>query len=311
MTVPFNPIEISVVVPVYNEEGSVVHLYTEIEAVLRAMGLTFEIIFVDDGSTDGTAAKLKTLRLLRVIRLRKNYGQSCALDAGVKAARGKFIVTLDGDGQNDPADIPLLWRTIQNGYSVVCGWRFKRKDSFLKRFISLGARFLRRRLVDDDIHDAGCTLRIYRRECFEDLDLYGELHRMIPALLKWRGFKITEVKVNHRPRIAGCTKYGWDRVLKGFLDMLYVWFWRKYAFRPLHLFGAFGIFFMLFGSLLLLFLTGLKIFLGYQLSNKIWPLVGFFSVSIGVQFLMMGFLAANLVDQNRARKYSVESMSGE
>lgn len=302
-------IAISVVVPVFNEKENVALLHQELVAVLRSLGQNFEIIFVDDSSTDGTADALKTLSPLKVVRLRRQSGQSCALDAGIKNAQGDIIITLDGDGQNDPHDIPLLLKTLENGWDVVCGWRFKRKDPFMKKFISKGAKMLRRCLVMDDINDAGCTFRVYRRKCFEDLELYAELHRMIPALLKWRGFKITDVKVNHRPRTAGKTKYNWSRVFKGFMDMLYVWFWRSYAQRPLLLFGGFGLFFVACGSLLLAALFVARLFFDYQLSDKIWPIVGFFSLLLGIQLTLTGLLAAQTVSQGGQKKYYIDSVT--
>jgi len=223
---------ISVVVPVFNEEGNVVPLHEEILEAVRKTGLNFEVIFVDDGSTDRTLFELKQIRPVKVVVLQSRYGQSCALDAGIKNARGDILVTLDGDGQNDPAAIPALLEKLDKGYDAVCGWRTKRMDPFGKRFVAKGARFLRKILVDDGIHDAGCTLRAYRRKCFAGMDLYGGLHRMIPGLLKWRRFKITEIPLNHRSRLCGFTKYNWTRIFHGFSDMIYIWLWRNH-FVPL------------------------------------------------------------------------------
>jgi len=291
----------SVVVPVLNEEGNVAPLHKEILLVMKSLKKNFEIIFVNDGSADKTLQNLKKLKPVKIIDLRKNCGQSAALDAGIKASKGEILITLDGDGQNDPADIPELLAKMEEGYDAVCGWRYKRKDNFTKRFISKGAKFLRSLLVSDGVHDAGCTLRVYKRECFEDLDLYGEMHRMIPALLKWRGFKITEIKVNHRPRTRGKTKYNWKRTIKGFLDMLEIWFWRKYENRPLHLFGSLGLLLTIFSSLFLLFLAIKRLFFNYGLSDKIWPLAGMTSFITGIQLLIFGLLA-NLIIKNRYKK---------
>jgi len=295
----------SVVVPVYNEEKNVSSLYKEIQGSLEKLGKEYEIIFVDDGSVDKTYPQLKKLKPLTIIRFRTNSGQSAALDAGIKQARGKIIFTLDGDGQNDPADFSRLYEKLIQGFDVVCGWRHKRKDSFLRRFISYGARVLRSLLVDDRVHDAGCTLRIYRRECFVDLDLYGELHRMIPAMLRWRGFRIGEVKVNHRPRIHGRSKYNLTRAVRGFLDMVYIWFWRKYSQRPLHLFGGLGLVSSFLGTVILAVMVYLKIFYHYRLSDKIWPLVGFFLIMIGIQLLVTGLLAARGVEKDRSTRYYI------
>ncbi len=298
--------KISVIVPVFNEEKNVASLHNEIVNMLKRLGGLSEVIFVDDSSTDNTVKVLNELKPVTIIKLRKNSGQSAALDAGIKHASGSIIVTLDGDGQNDPADIPALLNKLKEGYDVVCGWRHKRRDSFPKRVISRGAAVLRRFLVDDNVQDAGCTLRVYKKECFEDLDLYGELHRMIPALLKWRGFKVGELKVNHRQRKFEKSKYTFMRIPKGFLDMLYVWFWRKYAYRPLHLFGGMGLFFIFFGICVLALMFYLKVFYAYTLSDKIWPMVGFFSLIIGLQFLLSGILAAHSVESGGGRKYYIE-----
>ena len=305
---PSKQIQLSVIVPVFNESANVEALHREIIEALKHTSLRFEVIFVDDGSTDNTFEELKRLKPVKIVRLRSRCGQSCALDAGIKAAQGDILVTIDGDGQNDPAAIVGMIDKLNEGFDVVCGWRHQRKDIFLKRFISGGAAFLRRFFVDDGVHDAGCTLRIYRKECFEDLDLYGELHRMIPSLLKWRGFKVAEIKTNHRPRFSGKTKYNWHRIMNGFLDMIYVWFWRKYSSRPLHLFGALGIIFIAVGMTLLFLLAFLRLFCGYLLSQKIWPLVGFFVTLSGIQMLFTGILAANLVENSRAKKYFIKEV---
>jgi len=296
-------IEYSIVVPVFNEEENVERLFGEIKVVMEKIGSPYEIIFVDDGSSDTTVKKLLNLKPIRVVRLRKNSGQSIALDAGIKTAVGKFLITMDGDGQNDPSDIPLLIENLDEETDVVCGWRFKRKDPWTKRYVSLGARYLRKFLVEDGVHDSGCTLRIYRNECFEDVDLYGEMHRMIPAILKWRGFRIKEVKVNHRPRVAGISKYGFSRTLKGFSDMMGVWFWRKFELRPLHFFGSLGFLVSIFSFLLLLGLAIAKIVWGYTLSDKIWPLVGMTGFISGIQLLIFGLLAEMILKNRQTKKY--------
>lgn len=284
-------IDFSIIIPVYNEEGNVANLYREIFSVLDKSPYTFEVIFVDDGSTDQTLHCLRMLGGIKVIVFRKNFGQTAALDAGIRASRGAIIVPMDGDCQNDPADIPLLLEKIQEGFDVVSGWRWQRKDSPFKKFISLGARFLRRYFINDGIHDSGCTLKAYRRKCFDNVELHGEIHRFVPGILKWQGFRIGEMKVNHRPRVAGQTKYKLSRVLKGFMDMLSVWFWRKYAARPIHLFGGMGFVIGFLGTTLVVGLFFLRI-LGYlSLQNSIWPMVGFFMMLVGLQLLVSGLLA--------------------
>lgn len=286
---------LSIIVPLYNEEGNVRKLHEKIHEAVRKIGRPFEIIFVDDGSTDKTLTEARELSPLRLIVFRKNFGQTAAFDAGIKASRGEIIVTLDGDLQNDPEDIPLLLAKINEGYDVVSGWRFNRKDSLMKRFFSRGANLLRKVLVQDGIHDSGCSLKAYRRECFSDLDLFGEMHRFIPALLELDGFRVAEVKVSHYPRVHGTTKYNWKRAIKGFVDMLSIWFWRKYSYRPLHLFGGGGILLSGVGSAILLWMIVEKFVFGASLAERLWPLVGIFFVLIGVQLFVSGLLADMVV----------------
>ncbi|MDD3140280.1 MAG: glycosyltransferase family 2 protein [Lachnospiraceae bacterium] len=276
--------KISVVVPVYNEEGNVKELYQEIKNVCEENNYQYEIIFINDGSSDNTDAICKSLYPLKYIRMRKNFGQTAAMDAGIKASQYDYIVTMDGDRQNDPKDIPHMLKYLkEHDLDVVSGWRKNRKDSFMKRFVSRGANFLRHFLCHDGIHDSGCSLKIYRKECFKGLTLYGEQHRFIPAILKIKGFSIGEVVVNHRARVSGKTKYNWKRTVKGFVDMISVWFWNKYASRPLHLMGGIGMLSILIG-----FACGIwsiVIFcLGYKMSNNIIPPI------LTVFFMIMGML---------------------
>lgn len=283
---------ISIVVPVFNEEGNVVALHKEIVDVCRENNYIFEIIFVDDGSSDKTVEICKSLRPLKLICLRRNFGQTAAMDAGIKAAQYDYIVTMDGDRQNDPADIPhMLEYLIENNLDVVSGWRKNRKDTIMKRFTSRGANFLRHVIVHDAIHDSGCSLKVYRKECFDGINLYGEQHRFIPALLKIKGFTVGEVVVNHRARTSGKTKYNWKRTIKGFVDMISVWFWNTFASRPLHLLGGAGLGFIGLGFLcgvwsVVLFATG------HKMSNNIFPpLLTIFFVIIGVLLFVFGLMS--------------------
>lgn len=284
-------IDISVVVPAYNEEENVVISHQKIVEVLKNTPYTFEVIFIDDGSTDNTLENLKKCHPIRIISLRINRGQTAALDAGIKYSRGKIIVTMDSDLQNDPEDIPLLIAKLDEGFDLVSGWRKNRKDSFMKKFISRGAKFLRSVFVKDNIHDSGCTLKAYRRECFETLDLSGEMHRFIPALLRWRGFKVGEIEVRHHPRIHGSTKYNFKRTIVGLIDMLNIWFWRKYMHRPLHLFGAAGLLFLAIGTGLGLFALYLKIFYEASLSDTALTILSVFFFLTGLQLFVAGLLA--------------------
>lgn len=304
---------VSVVVPLYNEEGNVEALHARLVETLGQLGKPFEIIFVDDGSTDTTVAKCETLCPLTLICFRRNFGQTAAFDAGFKTASGEVIVTLDGDLQNDPADIPLLLNTLKEGYDVVSGWRWKRKDTFMKRFFSRGANALRTILLHDSIHDSGCSLKAFRRECFVHLDLFGEMHRFIPALLEMQGFRVGEVKVSHHPRVHGVTKYNWKRAIKGFVDMVSIWFWGRYASRPLHLFGGLGIVFAVIGAGLLVWMAVEKIVFGEALSEKIWPLMGVFFTFLGMQFFIFGLLAdiamKSYYKNHRQMNYSIKTIT--
>jgi len=281
----------SVVVPLYNEEGNVTELHQKIVSACEKLGRDFEVVFIDDGSADKTNEICRTLRPLKLITFRKNFGQTAAMDAGIKNSSGEIIVTMDGDLQNDPADIQSLLNKLDEGYDVVSGWRKNRKDKFLKHFNSRLANIMRKFLIDDGIHDSGCSLKVYRRECFEDVDLFGEMHRFIPALLKVQGFKITEVEVHHHSRKHGKTKYNWKRGVKGFVDMISVWFWKKYANRPLHLFGAGGLFLFGVGVLSGIAIAVARFFYSVPMSNKIWPLIAVFFVIMGIQLFVFGLLA--------------------
>lgn len=307
-----NQPQVSVVVPLYNEEGNVKELHRRIVAALTHIGKRYEIIFIDDGSTDKTSDIARSLSPLTLIAFRRNFGQTAAFDAGFKQAKGDVVITLDGDLQNDPKDIPLLLAKIDEGYDVVSGWRHKRSDPLGKKIFSRGADLLRKILLDDDIHDSGCSLKAYRRECFEHLDLFGEMHRFIPALLELEGYRVAEVKVSHHPRVHGKTKYNWKRAIKGLTDMIAIWFWRKYASRPVHFFGGSGLMLSFLGSVILIWMAVEKIFFGASLSERIWPLMGIFFVLVGIQFFIFGLLAdvmmKNYYKNHKRMNYSIRTI---
>ena len=283
---------ISVVVPVFNEEGNVRELHKEILEVCKKENYKFEIIFVDDGSKDKTPEICKELKPLKYIRMRKNFGQTAAMDAGIKLAQYDYIVTMDGDKQNDPADIPKLVNYLEeNDLDIVSGWRKNRKDTVMKKFTSRVANFLRGIIVKDNIHDSGCSLKIYKKECFDHINLYGEMHRFIPALLRIKGFEVGEVVVNHRPRTAGVTKYNWKRTIKGFVDMISLWFWSKYAVRPLHILGAGGMVSIFLGVVCAIWSIVLFA-LGYKMSNNIMPpLLTVFFIIVGLLMFIFGLMS--------------------
>lgn len=287
---------VSVVVPLYNEEGNVAELHREIKEVCEENHYDYEIIFINDGSTDHTDEICRSLKPVKYICMRQKFGQTAAMDAGMKAAVKDYIVTMDGDLQNNPADIPQMFAYMkEHDVDVVSGWRKNRKDSLMKRFISRGANALRYLIIHDGIHDSGCSLKLYKRECFRGVNLYGEQHRFIPAILKIRGFRIGEVVVDHRARVSGKSKYNWHRTIKGFLDMISVWFWNKYASRPLHLMGAGGLLFVFLG-------IGCGIWsvvlfcMGYKMSdNMIPPILTVFFIIMGLLMFVFGLMSEILM----------------
>lgn len=306
---------ISIVIPFYDEEENVVPLYEEISESISRIEEDFEILFVDDGSMDSTYKYMVDLAekdsRVKIIKFRSNFGQSAALKAGFDHAKGDYIITMDADMQNDPHDIPAMVSKIKSeDYDVVCGWRSNRKDSASKKVFSKFANFLRNRLTREQIHDSGCTFRIYKKESTEDLELYGELHRYIPAMLSWKGFRIGEIETNHRERLHGKTKYNWKRLAKGFLDLVVVTFWQKYSLRPIHVFGGLGIITGAFGGLISMYLVFLRLFRGVGLSDRPLFTVSIFSLIIGVQFFTLGILADVMVKiyygQNGRKNYLVE-----
>jgi glycosyltransferase involved in cell wall biosynthesis len=248
-------IEYSVILPAYNEQDNILPLHQELTAVMQSLGRPYEIIFIDDGSRDKTFERLYQLSKLDgrvcVIKFRKNFGKTAAMDAGIKQSKGKVIITLDADLQNDPKDIPRLLARMQEGYDVVSGWRVNRKDKLSKKVVSLIANNFRRWLTREKIHDVNCMLKVYRKECFKDFAFYGDVHRYIPTILALKGFKIGEIPVNHRPRFSGKTKYGFSRIFKGFFDLLFIKFWNDFSTRPIHFFGAVAIVQFLLAGILL------------------------------------------------------------
>jgi glycosyltransferase involved in cell wall biosynthesis len=253
---PDNMPELSILVPVYNEAGNVVELHQELDRVLRDFQQGYELIFVDDGSIDGTAALLAKIQdsdpgHVRVAFLKYNCGQTAALSAALDLSRGKIIIPMDGDRQNDPADIPRLLAKLDEGFDVVSGWRRQRKDRLITRKIpSWVANRLVARISGVSLHDFGCTMKAYRRRVLEGVRLYGEMHRFIPIFASWQGAKVTELEVNHRARTAGKTKYGLGRTFNVVLDLILIRFFQRYSQRPIHLFGRLGLY-----SILLSFLS--------------------------------------------------------
>ena len=293
------PLDLSVVVPLYNEEESLPHLVQQLTDALRPSGERFELVLVNDGSSDRTAEVLEQLSHevpeLVAVLLRKNYGQTAAMAAGFDVAQGDVIVSLDGDLQNDPADIPMLLAKLREGYDLVSGWRHQRQDAALQR--KLPSRIANRligRVTGVKLHDYGCSLKAYRREVLADMRLYGELHRFLPALAFIEGARITEVKVNHRARQYGSSKYGIDRTFRVLMDLLTVWFMKRFLTRPMYVFGFGGLIAMLGSLLASTYLLAVKL-MGGDIGNR--PLLTLAVVLglAGIQLFCFGLLGELLI----------------
>jgi len=288
--------DLSVVVPLYNEEASLPHLIEQLLKALRPLPQSFELVLVDDGSRDGTPALLRDqaerVPELVAVLLRRNYGQTAAMAAGFDASRGDVVVTLDGDLQNDPADIPLLLRSLEEGhYDLVSGWRHQRQDAAISRLLpSLLANKLIGRVTGVKLHDYGCSLKAYRREVVSDMNLYGELHRFLPALASIEGARIGEVQVNHHPRRYGQSKYGIDRTFRVLMDLLTVWFMKRFLTRPMHGFGFVGLITLGIGLATALWLVGEKLLLGTDIGNRPLLLLAVLAILSGVQLFCFGLL---------------------
>lgn len=292
--------DVSIVVPIYNEVESLSQLIEAIASSLNDTGLNYELICVDDGSKDGSAELLKQLALtyahLRAVILRRNYGQTAAMAAGFKNSRGRIIVSLDGDLQNDPADIPMLLAKLDEGYDLVTGWRINRQDAALTRLLpSKIANWLIGRITGVNVHDYGCSLKAYRSELVADMNLYGELHRFLPALAFIEGARITEVPVRHHARRHGSSKYGLGRTFRVILDLFTVYFMKKFLTRPMHVFGLLGIMSTGLGIALGLYLTILKVGFGENIGNRPLLILAVVLVLTGVQLFCFGLLGELLM----------------
>lgn len=288
--------DISVIVPLLNEEENIEVLYRELTDQLRELGQEFEIIFVDDGSTDQTFEILSKIQKddsrVKVISFRKNFGQTAALSAGFDHARGDIIVTLDADLQNDPQDIPKLLEKLNEGYDLVNGWRFDRKDPFLtRRLPSIIANKVISFITRVTLHDYGCTLKAFRKEVTKNIRLYGEMHRFIPAIASGMGISICEVKVNHRARKYGKSKYGISRTIRVILDLITVKFLLSYATRPIQVFGLLGFCSGIIGFAIAIYLTIQRQFFGIPLANRPLLLLAILLIFIGLQFVTLGLIA--------------------
>lgn len=311
--------KVSVVIPIYNEEENIRILYQKLISSLNKLGLSYEIIFVDDGSKDKSLEILKDIQKgddnVVVISFRRNFGQTPAFCAGFKYAKGEVIVTMDGDLQNDPEDIGKLLNVLNNGYDLVSGWRKNRKDRFINRKLpSMIANWLISKVTGTKLHDYGCSLKAYRREVIKNIKLYGEMHRFIPALANQVGAKIAEVEVSHNPRIYGKSKYGISRTFKVLLDLIMIKFFQSFFTKPLRAFGTLGLLSSVAGFLLALKLTFEKLYYEVNIGGRPLLILAVLLIIVGIQLIGMGLLGEFLVriyfeSQNRPTYYIKEILS--
>jgi glycosyltransferase involved in cell wall biosynthesis len=287
-------VDISVVIPLYNEEGSLKELHQQLRSTLGRINVRYELLFVDDGSTDRSFSVLRDLkrtdRHIKIIRFRRNYGKSAALSVGFDKALGDIVITMDADLQDDPGEIPALKRRIEEGFDLVSGWKKVRRDPITKTIPSRFFNMVTRLMTGIPIHDFNCGLKAYRRDVVKAVRIYGELHRYIPVLAHWEGFKIGELVVQHRPRRYGKTKFGIGRFWKGLLDLMTALFTTRYLRRPLHLFGFWGMLSAVAGAAIVLSLVVEKLLGETILSNRPLFLVGILLVIVGIQFISIGLL---------------------
>ncbi len=289
---------ISIVIPVYNEVESLPHLYKSVKDSVKSLKRPYEIVFIDDGSTDGSIGVLESIQesdeQVVVVTFRRNFGQTAAMAAGFKYATGDIIITMDADLQNDPADIPVLLEAIKDA-DVVSGWRKNRQDKLLsRRMPSVAANWLISKVTGVALHDYGCTLKAYRKEVIKNINLYGEMHRFIPALASWVGAKIVEVETTHHARKYGTSKYGISRILRVILDLITVKFLQSFSTRPIQAFGPAGLFLGGAGFLISLYLTAVKIFTGAPIGGRPLLMLGILCIILGVQLIILGLLGEML-----------------
>jgi len=307
---------ISVVVPLYNERPSLDVLYCRLAAVLAQVATRYEIIFVDDGSTDGATKRLRELRAsdraVKYVRFRRNFGKSAALAAGFRAARYEIIVTMDADLQDIPEQLPLLLNQLDEGYDLVSGWRHQRNDKLTKRIGSKIYNSVTSLLTGVRLHDINCGFKCYRREVLDEVMVYGERHRYIPVLASYRGFRLGEVKIEHAPREHGESRYGLERVLGGVFSLLTVILMTRYTNKPLHFFGLMGLLLAGAGSAIDLYLIILRVFFNEWLSNRPLLIIGTLFAIVGVQLVLFGLLAEMVAfSYRRESDYSVVETSEE
>ena len=293
-------VDLSIVIPIYNERESIGKLYENLNEALSKMNLKYEVLLIDDGSIDGTFNELLKIhrknRLFKIIRFRKNFGQTSAISAGFNYAEGEVVITLDADLQNDPQDIPVLLSKMNEGYDIVSGWRKNRKDKAVtRRFPSIIANKIISKLTGVHLHDYGCTLKAYKKEVVKNINLYGEMHRYIPAIASWMGVKVAEVPVMHHSRRYGKSKYGVSRTIKVILDIITVKFLLSYSQSPIQIFGLLGLSSGLFGFIVTAYLIIMRLFFNQPLADRPLFILSIFMIFIGVQLITIGLLAEVLI----------------
>ncbi len=299
------PPTVSVVIPVYNEEGNVQQLHKELLRELAILGESFEIIYIDDGSTDRTLSNLSNLAHATIIVFSRNFGKSQALQAGIDAALGDYIITLDGDLQDDPREIPNLMARARDGADLVCGWKQKRRDPTGKRFMSKIANGSMRLATGLKIHDMNCCFKVYRRDAAKGLVLFGDMHRYIPALVAHQGYRVEEVPVNHRKRFSGTSKYGFQRIFGSLFDFSTLLLLRRFTDRPMYFFGSTGLVLSGVGLLTMGYLTFLKLVNGESIGDRPLLLLGVFLVIVGFQSLSLGFFGELMIRQQTERRHYI------
>ena len=308
-------VKISIVVPLFNEEESLVELHQQLSKAVCSLEKPIEFLFIDDGSTDNSMQVLNELHnkdpQVRVVQFRRNYGKSAALALGFKEARGEFIVTLDADLQDEPYEIPNLVKKLEEGFDLVSGWKKIRKDPFIKKNTSKLFNFVTRKMTGLGIHDMNCGLKAYRREVTETVNVYGQLHRFLPVLAQWQGFKVGEVAVKHNPRKYGKTKFGASRFIAGFFDLVTVLFITRYTKRPLHLFGLIGVVSFIIGVGISSYLALERLLLGKYLSDRPLLFLGILAIIVGVQFVSIGLLGEMITESRKDNTdYSIKKTLG-
>lgn len=303
--------DLSIIIPTYNEEKNIPILYEKLKEILNKESKTYELIFVNDGSTDQTFDGMQKLKKndknIKIINFQRNFGKAAGLSAGWKFAQGKIIIQMDADLQDDPEEIPKFLSKLDSGYDLISGWKYNRLDPLEKRIFTKPYNFLNNWVAGTKIHDHNCGFKCYRREVIENIDIYGELHRYIPALATWRGFKVTEIKVKHHKRKFGKSKYGMGRIFKGFMDLITVKYITTYNKKPLHFFGLIGSLFSFLGFISGLYLVYLKI-IGKTIGDRPLLFLTILLIFLGVQFISLGLIAEMITHHSKKEEYVIKEV---